>query len=138
MLDSKSLSDLSRRITDYCEKEFQVDKVLFTLFASADTPANAQCRTVVINDVERSMPGLLVSTEAVSGSFREEELKFLFAGQQGTIASAIVLPVAVDGKITGMLALGSEDVHYFKAGMDTLFLKFVGDVIAHLLPRFFK
>lgn len=138
LLDSRSLSDLAKRLTDYCEREFQVDKVLFTLFASADTPAGTQCRTVVLGEVERTLPGLLASTECVSGSFREEEFKFLFAGQQADIKSAIVLPIALEGKTTGMLALGAEDPHYFKAGMDTLFLKFVGDVIAHLLPRFFK
>lgn len=138
MLDSKSLSDLSNRLTEYCEKEFQVDKVQFSMFANPDAPHTAQCRVVVMNDVERSMPGLVASPECVSGTFRQEELRFLFAGEEAGLASAIVLPVRIDGKNTGILALGSEDPHYFKAGMDTLFLKFVGDVIAHLLPRFYK
>ena len=139
ILDARSLSDLARRITDYCEKEFQVDKALFTLFATAETQHIAMpCRIVAANEVERCMPGLLSSAEPVSGSFREEELRFLFAGEQENLASAIVLPVSMDGKTGGILALGSDDANYFKAGMDTLFLKFVGDVIAHLLPRFFK
>ncbi len=138
MLDSKSLNDLSKRITDYCEKEFQVEKVQFTLFANPETYRTAQCRVVAINDVERSMPSLATSPECVSGTFRAEELRFLFAGPEENLTSAIVLPIRIDGKNTGIVALGSEDPHYFKAGMDTLFLNFIGDVISHLLPRFYK
>jgi len=139
ILDSKSLGDLSKRITSYCENEFQVDRVLLTLLANPElhTPASS-CRILSLGEAERAMPSLLKSSECISGAFRPEEFRFLFADNHENLASAIVLPVLLDGKIAGFLTLGSEDPMYFKSGMDTLFLKFIGDVISHLLPRFFK
>lgn len=136
LLDSKSLTDLSNRIKEYCEKEFQVDRVQFTLFANPESFRTSHCRVVPLADALRAMPGLASSPASVSGVFRQDELKFLFAGQHSGVASAIVLPIMINNKTGGMLVLGSEDSHYFKAGMDTLFLKFIGDVIARLLPRF--
>lgn len=136
LLESKSLTDLSSRLKEYCEKEFQVDKVQFSLFANPESYRTSQCRVIPVADVERIMPGLLTSPACISGVFRQDEQKFLFAGQQANTTSAIVLPIHISGKTIGMLVLGSEDAQYFKAGMDTLFLKFIGDVIARLLPRF--
>ena len=135
LLDSKSLDDLSQRITEFCEKEFQVDRVLLSVFATSRLHSGASCRIVSITDAENSMPGIIYATDCVSGSFRPEELRFLFANTDN-LASAIVLPIRTNDKAAAMLALGSEDPHYFKAGMDTLFLKFIGDVITRLLPRF--
>ena len=136
ILSSNSLSDLSNRLTEYCESEFQVEKVQFSLFASPELYTNTQSRVIAMPEVERSMPSLLKASECISGVFREEELKFLFANQYDNIASAIILPIKYDNKLTGMLSLGSDDPHYFQAGMDTLFLNFIGDVIGKLLPRF--
>lgn len=135
LLESKSLNDLSRRITQYCEQEFQVDKAVFSVFATPELHAGSLCRVIAPVDASRNMPSLLASTECISGSFRPDELRFLF-GEADNIASAIVMPVRIETKTAGMLALGSEDPHYFKAGMDTLFLRFIGDVIVRLLPRF--
>ena len=136
LLESKSLNDLSKRLVDYCSQEFQVDKVQFSLFANPDLYRTSQCRVVSMAEVTDTMPSLVSTPECVSGVFREDEFKFLFAGNHGGIASAIVLPIHIDSSVSGILALGSSDAHYFKAGMDTLFLKFIGDVIARLLPRF--
>lgn len=139
ILDSKSLADLSKRITNYCENEFQVDGALLTLIANPDIHSPiSSCRMLSIGETERAIPSLLKSSECISGAFRPEELRFLFADKSENLASAIVLPILLDQKIVGFLALGAEDPMYFKSGMDTLFLKFIGDVVSHLLPRFFK
>jgi uncharacterized protein YigA (DUF484 family) len=136
LLESKSLNDLSGRLKEYCEREFQVDLVQFTVFGSPDAFRTSQCRVLPQPEAERVMPALFTSPVCISGIFRPEELKFLFAGQQGEIASGIALPIRNSERTLGMLALGSLDAHYFRAGMDTLFLTFIGDVIARILPRF--
>ena len=87
-------------------------------------------------EVEQQMPILVTHKESVSGIFRADELQFLFAGRQAHIASAIILPIRSNEQLKSLLILGSDDPHYFKAGMDTLFLGFIGDVISRLLPRF--
>lgn len=136
LLESKSLNDLSQRLVEYCTKEFQVDEVQFTLFSNPELYRTSQCRVVPLAEVKDTMPSLVNTPECVSGVFREDEFKFLFAGKHANIASAIVLPIHFNKNVTGILTLGSADAHYFKAGMDTLFLNFIGDVIARLLPRF--
>lgn len=136
LLEAQNLNELVRRLTDYCENEFQVDRVQFSLLTSADSYRNNQCRLLSVMDVERNMPSLLQSPQSISGIFRDDELVLLFAGKPEHIASAIVLPIVVGDKIQAILAMGSDDPHYFKAGMNTLFLGFIGDVIGKLLPRF--
>ncbi|MCH6573762.1 MAG: DUF484 family protein [Bacteroidetes bacterium] len=34
-----------------------------------------------------------------------------------------------------MLAIGSEDANYFKPGMGTVFIGFVADTLAKLIPK---
>lgn len=136
LLEAKALADLIKRLVTFCEAEFQVDKVQFSLFTSADNHRNSQCRILSRLEVERSMPGLLRSNQCISGIFRDDELNFLFGGKSPDIASAIVLPICEQDKTIAILAMGSSDAHYFKAGMNTLFLSFIGDVISRLLPRF--
>ncbi len=138
LLASRSLNDLAKKLTDYCSKEFQVDQVQFSLFANPDLYRNSLCRVVSLAEAERSMPSLPNAAECISGVFREDEFKFLFADQYSDIASAIVLPLRNNGTTIGMLAMGSNDARYFQAGMDTLFLTFIGEVISGLLPRYAK
>lgn len=138
MLSARSLDDLHQRIVQYCLNEFQVDQVQFSLIDQADHYRSSQVRVIHPNEAESAMPMLLKSQETISGIFREDEFKLLFAGRQASTASAIVLPIHCNHQLKALLVLGSDDAHYFKAGMDTLFLTFIGDVISRILPRFLK
>jgi uncharacterized protein len=135
LLEAKSLAELIKRLHSYCESEFQIDKAQFSLFTNAE-PTKCDCRVVSVIEVERVMPTLLRSKQCMSGVFRDDEWAFLFGNDVGEVASAIVLPIKDQGKTIAMLTLGSNDPLYFKAGMNTLFLGFIGDVISKLLPRF--
>jgi hypothetical protein len=138
LLDARSINDLATRLSAFCEKEFQVDKVDFSLVANTDTHRATQHRVLAEAEIGRSMPGLLTSRECISGTFREDELAFLFNKQQQGLKSAIVMPIYIDASIRGFLALGSNDARYFNARMDTLFLNFIGEVVARVIPRFIK
>lgn len=138
MLESRSLDDLNQRLVKCCLREFQVDKVQFSLIDNPENYRNTQIRVAPSAEAEKSMPTLGKAKQCISGIFREDELQFLFAGRQSNTASAIVLPIQINHQLQAILVLGSDDAHYFKAGMDTLFLGFIGDVIARLLPRFLK
>lgn len=138
LLEAKSLNDLSQRLIDCCSKEFQVDKVQFSLLANPEHYRTSQSRVIPITELEKTMPSLMETNHCLSGIFRDDELKFLFAGRQESTASAIALPIVIQHRVQAVIALGSDDPNYFQAGMDTLFLNFVGDVIARLLPRFLK
>lgn len=136
LLDAKSLNDLSTRIDQFCQQEFQLERVQLTLLGAAPTSSANCVQTLNEHDVQQIMPSLLQCKAAISGSFREPELQLLFAKQQQGVQSAIVQPLMLAGKLRGFIALGSFDKAYFQAGMDTLFLQFLSDVMAKLLPRF--
>ena len=44
--------------------------------------------------------------------------------------------LAMEGlQFAPLLAFGNEDANYFRADMDTLFISFIADALAKLLPR---
>ena len=136
LLESKQINDLVERLQAYCLAEFQVDAACFSLIATDATHKVSQCQVLAENEVKMKLPSLLASSEAVSGSFREEEFAVLFANAHDVIASAVAMPIKSDGKLIGFLALGSQDAHYFSKSMDAMFLSFIADVVARLLPRY--
>ncbi|NRB38393.1 MAG: DUF484 family protein [Pseudomonadales bacterium] len=138
LLEARSLDDLNQRLVQCCMSEFQVDRVQLSLIDSPENYRNTQTRVIPQSEVEAHMPQLKNSKDCISGIFREEELKFLFAGRQSSTASGIALPLRSNHQLKAILVLGSDDPHYFKAGMDTLFLNFIGDVISRVIPRFMK
>jgi uncharacterized protein YigA (DUF484 family) len=138
LLDAKSINDLSVRLANFCEKEFQVDKVQLSLIANPETYRATETRVVAEAEVNLQMPSLLKNNESISGVFREEEFSFLFNKQANNIQSAIVKPIFIEQKARAFLSLGSDDARYFSAGMDTLFLNFIADVLGRIIPRFIK
>ena len=69
------------------------------------------------------------------GVLRQEEQEFLYRQQSDKVKSAAVLPVKHRNKYIAILAVGSSDPHYFSPKMETLFIDFITDTLAKLLPR---
>lgn len=136
LLDTQQLNELSKKLVSYCQQEFQVDAVQFTLLANDNTHKVNTCQVLTEEEVKLGMANLLTRTDAWSGVFREAELSLLFADKSEGVASAVVMPIRQSGKIFGFIALGSYDAHYFQSGMDTIFLSFIADVLAKLLPKY--
>jgi len=78
---------------------------------------------------------LMRSKEPTLGVLRPEEQDFLFGHQSEKVKSAAVLSVKEGNRRIALLSIGSSDPNYFAAGQDTLFIGFVADAIARLLPR---
>jgi len=136
LLETKNINDLARCLIEYCEQEFQVDAVSFTLIANADTHKATACQVLAENEIKLVMSSLLSSKEAMSGVFREEELKLMFADKSASLQSAAIMPVRANNTTLAFISLGSQDAHYFQTGIDTLFLGFIADVLARLLPKY--
>jgi hypothetical protein len=68
------------------------------------------------------------------GVLRKEEREFIFAERAAMVKSAAISPLG-NGDSAGILALGNKDPRYFDAGMGTLFLGFIVEVISRLLPE---
>ena len=78
---------------------------------------------------------LMKAREPTLGVLRPEEQDFLFRHQSEKVKSAAVLAVRERNKRIALLAIGSADSNYFSPSMDTLFISFIADTLAKLLPR---
>jgi hypothetical protein len=136
LLDAKHINQLSENLIDYCQNEFQVDAVQFTLIANENTHKVSACQVLAEAEIQRQMGEVLNRDEALSGVFRQQELDMMFAQKSADVASAVVMPIRANNKTIAFIALGSEDANYFKSSMDTLFLGFIADVLAKLLPKY--
>jgi uncharacterized protein YigA (DUF484 family) len=131
LLEADSVGGLAATLERELKARFASEFVSFLLFDVATPTGLAQ--NVRLQDAQHYVPGLVRGRQAVAGQLRSEELTFLF-GQEGTqVKSCAVVPVYHERPL-GLLAIGSSDLLHFKTSMDTLFIGFVGDVLARLLP----
>ena len=83
----------------------------------------------------RHIGALMRAKEPTLGVLRPEEQKFLFGRQTRKVMSSALLPLKRKNKLIALLVIGSSDAHYFSSKMETLFIEFIADSVAKLLPR---
>lgn len=77
--------------------------------------------------------GNLVNFEQpVLGAIRSEESAILFPNSDSVMASCAIVPLNTETPV-GVLSLGSIDINGFARDQDTLFVAFIGDLLAGLL-----
>ncbi|WP_455385962.1 DUF484 family protein [Acidihalobacter prosperus] len=85
--------------------------------------------------VARNDPGLeefasiFERRRPLCGRLRREQLDWLFGEDAAEVASSVVIPLH-DTEPLGVLALGSRDADRFHPSMGTLFLGYLGDLLA--------
>ena len=75
------------------------------------------------------------------GQLDASQAAFFFPEHEQDIASVAIVPVHLHSAhaskpLTPVLVLGSTDADYFHSSQDTLFLDFIGEVLASLIDRF--
>lgn len=75
---------------------------------------------------------VLASGKPVCGRVKGEQMAFLFPERCAEIGSGALLPLG-QGSRYGLLAIGSRDPQRFHAGMGTVFLRQLADVVSHML-----
>jgi len=78
---------------------------------------------------------LLETKTPICGKLSVEQLKYLFP--QNEIASAVLIPLG-NLQHQGILAMGSHDASRFQVDMNTDFLKFLGELVGHLLQMWMR
>ena len=81
------------------------------------------------------MGALMRARKPTLGVLRTDEQDFLFRHKSEDVKSAAVLSVREKNKQIALLAIGSDQTHYFDSKMDTLFIGFIAETLAKLLPR---
>ena len=133
LLDASSLDEVISATEDSLRHEFQVPFVSLILFS--ETPLGVG-RAVTSAEAHQAIGSLLAGGKTTCGVLRPHELQFLFGeAEQGQVGSAAVVSLSHQG-LHGVLAIGSPDPQHYKSSLGTLFLGYVAEVLARVLPRF--
>ncbi len=79
---------------------------------------------------------LIEKRHASLGALRADQQDFLFRHASGEVGSAAVLPVYDGDGPIAVLSLGAREPSYFDPESGTVFIDFVGAVLARTLPRY--
>ncbi|NQD95350.1 DUF484 family protein [Pseudomonas sp. CrR25] len=133
LLDAASLEEVVSAVEDSLRREFQVPFVSLILFSEAPLPVG---RSVSSSEAHQAVGGLLAGGKTICGVLRKHELNFLFGeGDAEQVGSAAVVALSHQG-LHGVLAIGSADPQHYKSSLGTLFLGYIAEVLARVLPRF--
>jgi uncharacterized protein YigA (DUF484 family) len=133
LLDATSLEEVIGAVEDSLRHEFQVPFVSLILFS--ETPLGVG-RSVSSAEAHQAIGGLLGAGKTTCGVLRPNELEFLFGSEEfAQVGSAAVVSLTYQG-LHGVLAIGSPDPQHYKSSLGTLFLGYVAEVLARVLPRF--
>ncbi|MFP6848247.1 MAG: DUF484 family protein [Pseudomonas sp.] len=133
LLDASSLEEVVSCVEDSLRSEFQVPFVSLILFSDAPLPVG---KSVSSAEAHQTIGGLLTSGKTICGVLREHELGFLFGSEDGAqVGSAAVVSISHQG-LHGVLAIGSADPQHYKSSLGTLFLGYIAEVLARVVPGF--
>jgi uncharacterized protein YigA (DUF484 family) len=132
LLETKTVPELAAALERELRLRFGSEYVSFLLFDASGATGMAQ--SVALVTAQEKVPALVRGRQAVAGQLRKDELLFLFGHEGEQVKSCAVVPVQHERPL-GLLAIGSSNSDHFKSSMDTLFISFIGDVLARaLLP----
>lgn len=132
MLDAAALDEAFDAAAELLRQEFRLDAVAVRV---KGTPCD---RAEIVAADDRILAGLLaplVSGKPLCGARHDEAaLRYLFGERGGDILSTALVPLG-DKSDRGVLALGSRDPQRFHAGMGTVYLSRLGELLMHGLAR---
>ena len=149
LLEAPDLASTLQVLNDSLLNDFHADAVVVGLFmdeprlsalAHGGLPA---VRGLCLED-EASAPFATVINggKPLCGHLRQKQISYLFGElEEDKIASAVVAALNARGSDTlqpqclGLLGIGSRDAKRYHAGMGTLFLSYLGDLIGRAVGR---
>lgn len=136
LIEAKDSDSFFAALETSFRKDFKSDAYSLIIFSDYANQINHFTSSVPADSAGKFVGGLMKSTEPYLGALRPEEQDFLFRHASGKVKSAAVLPVKDRRRQIALLAIGNSDPQYFQSGMGTLFLGFIADVLARMVPRF--
>lgn len=132
LLECQELGDLVDALYYSFDKEFGIPFSRLILFRDTEEQGNLYC--VREENARLHLGRHLKTSRAVGGGLNREEIAFLFQQDQHRVGSAAMVPLYYN-QLLGVLAVGHEDPKHYQAGMGTLFLTHIGEVLNRLLGR---
>jgi uncharacterized protein len=158
-LDAATLPALDAALATGLIQDFDADHAICYYHGAAADPATTPHLRWLAPDAVAPMSHLAQATGVSCGMLRGDEMAALFGLSQSADGSAVLVRIggqsatsAASGPASGagtdpagsterkgsanLLAVGSRDPKHFTPDMDTLFVRYIGDVLARVLARF--
>lgn len=132
LIDCDSLDDVLATAREQLVQDFKAEHVKIALF-NAEQPSNP----LHLADEKQAyalLGGLIKARRPHCGSLAESQTKFLFGANAEGVTSTAFLPLHHTNTI-GYAALGSSDGQRFRAGMGTLFLRQLSEILTRHINR---
>lgn len=136
LLTASTLKGIFDIVSDSLQHDFSIDYFSMALFKHPSL--NDQPSIDLVDEVEatQQIGHLLRSGNSMSGILRTKELAFLFPAH-GAVKSAAIAPIGHEPTL-GYIAVGNDRDDYYRANMDTLFLAYISQMLALLIPHYMK
>lgn len=132
LMDAGSLESVIDCLKSELRNNFQADAVAVRLFGEGDE----QFDWVRPNDPSlTALTNLARDPRPVCGRIPREQLEFLFGDTATAIGSSALVPL-VDGRVLGVLAIGSYKSDRFHANQGTVFLRQLGATVGRAMRRY--
>lgn len=134
LLESRDLEQLLEAISDSLNHEFKIERHSLILFG--EKPLSLPVRIEHVDVATEILGNILEKGKPVCGQFDDDELNFLFPGQEDEIGSVAIIPLNYslnDPQQLGVLALASKNPEHFQEGVGSLFTGYIGDVVSRML-----
>ena len=134
LVGANRLDQMVALILKSLAEDFSVSQARLRLWGEGASNLSHEVCTPVSADLIKEASAM---HHPVTGSVRTGEVAAWFGGEGNgeSIASMALVPLRFDGQTLGLLAMGSDDAERFVAGMGTLYIERLGDVIAASLSR---
>jgi len=135
LVEAQDLQQFSEIIRDSLRHEFEINKVAIALFSDILPRVDGPILLLQRNDDRlRVFDAVLKRRKPVCGRYHRDQMRVLFGLEAEEIRSMAVLPL-VSAQSFGILALGSEDKEHFRAGMSTVFLGYMTEMITSIMTN---
>ena len=132
LLECDELGDLIDALYYSLDKDFSIPFVRLILFRK---PQHLCSVKVASEDEAKVVLGRhLKASRAVGGGLSREEIEYLFDKDHQRVGSAAMVPLYYNQPL-GILAVGHENPKHYQAGMGTIFLTHIAEVLDRLIPR---
>lgn len=135
LIDSQDPDQFFNSLEQSFKEDFKAVAYSLLIFSGRSHQINHFTWSLPSSTAREYIGTLMKSKKPTLGTLRPEEQDFLFRHASDKVMSAAVVSIKGKKQI-GLLSIGSEDPQYFEAGMGTLFIGFIADTLARLLPRY--
>lgn len=150
LMEAPDLSATLQALGDILHNDFRADSLVMGIFTHGDKlPHLGNQDVLTLRALSSEDQGaatfatLLATGKPLCGHLRRGQANYLFGNAaEENIASAVVLALnnpganALQPKRLGMLGIGSRDGKRYHAGMGTLFLTYLGELIGRAVGRY--